>query len=148
MGNSVSSNSGVKRILKWTMGVGLGLAILLPSFSSVDMAYQTSLWTYTNSRRIFSITRDPPSFWIQIPMAEPDFRSLVDWNRLQLGFPFKATTIDFQGGTPRLQARIELWFLGLNLAMILPISFVLFCLINTFRVINQKPRLDPKDDLG
>jgi len=148
MGKFVSSKSGVKRILKWTMGVGFGVAMLLPSFSSMDMAYQTSLWTYTKSRRVVSITRDPPSFWVQIPMAEPDSRSLVHWTRLQLGFPFKATTIDLQRDTPRIQARIELWFLGLNLAMIVPISFVLFCVINTVRVINQKPIPEEEDDHG
>ena len=148
MKKSVFSNSGVKRILKWTFGVGLVVAMLLPSFSSMDMSYQTSLWTYTKSRRALSISRNPASFWIQIPVAEPDSRSLLHWNRLQLGFPFNATTIDFQGDSPRIQARIELWFLGLNLAMIVPISFVLFCVINIVRVINQKPQPDPKDDHG
>jgi hypothetical protein len=128
----------MKKLLLGSIVGGALLAILFPHHESLNHTYQTSLWTYPANDQAFTFAKRPPEFcgrWgEQRPIGE-----LIRWNRLTLGFPFRAITIDYQSDHRILQVRGELVFIAVNLGCGASVGFVLFCLLQP-RLLRRKQR--------
>jgi hypothetical protein len=76
------------------------ITFLPPDFSTVENAYQCGLWTSNDS---------PPeeATGFAFKFGRDIGFTMVKWDRIRLGFPFKPVTIDIQTDYSIVQARIE-----------------------------------------
>jgi hypothetical protein len=114
----------------------LAVVFLLPGWARVHSAYQNSLWTAKT---------DPHhgSGWQWDNGVKVHGKD--EWQRLRLGFPLKATTIDSNVATGARQVRVEIGALAANLLLwLLCFSAFVFATGITSRLSRRKP-LHPEE---
>lgn len=103
------------------------ISFLIPSFSTLEKTYQTSLWTYDNWRKN------------EIPMQDIILKSnkkidgFKKWTRIRLGLISKPVTIDYQSDNNIIQTRIEPYFLLTNNLIIAFVLSILFIVIKKIK---------------
>ena len=116
----------MKKLLSGMVGVAALLATTLPSHESLNHTYQSSLWTYSSHDQRLTFTKRPLEICFRYGEQRPSFE-LIQWERIRLGFPFRAITIDYQSNNRILQVRGELILVAINLGCGISIGFFLFC---------------------
>ncbi len=91
---------------------------LFPCFTTVKNTYQTGLWTSSTLTKS-SQTNDIIYKW------GGNINGIVEWKRINLGFPLKAITIDYQQAEKIYQIRFEIDALLLNMLMIVGVFVII-----------------------
>ena len=92
---------------------------LFPSFTTVQNTYQTGLWTSS------TLTRSSQTNDI-IYRLGGNIGRIVEWKRINLGFPLKSITIDYQPMEKIYQIRFEADSLLLTTFLIILVLLIIF----------------------
>jgi ABC-type phosphate transport system permease subunit len=104
------------------------LAVGFPRFEQQGLSYQRFLWSSEWMKREYP----SPGFLFRIGSVE----DALMWNRVRLGFPFGATTIDCRLSDWVIQGRVELHALGMNLILLGIPAVALFGFIKLVRRVS------------
>ena len=104
------------------------LALGFPRLEQQGISYQRFLWTSEWMKREYP----SPGFLFRIGSVE----DALMWNRVRLGFPFGATTIDSRISDGVIQGRVEIYAMGMNLILLGGPAVALFSFIKLVRLVS------------
>jgi hypothetical protein len=122
-----------KFIIIFPLAIAL-ITLLLPGFQTVQNAYQTGLWTS-------NVYPPEKATGFTFKLGGDIGYSLEKWNRIRLGFPFKAVTIDFQLKYKILQARIEISAIVVDVLLMSVLGFGVIIFFFGIRKLIKRRRL-------
>lgn len=97
---------------RYILLIGLTVALFFPRFEQQGLSYQESLWTSEWMKERY------PSSGFLFRVGEVDEARM--WNRLRLGFPLGAVTIDSRFSDQVIQGRVETGAVLFNVCVIGP----------------------------
>lgn len=104
------------------------LALGFPRFEEQGNSYQEFLWTSEGMKHEYPSA----GFLFRIGSVE----GALMWNRVRLGIPFGATTIDSRLSDGVIQGRVEVHAMGMNLILLGGPAVALFSFIKLVRLVS------------